>query len=187
MSDHELIDIVDDNDNIIGKDKRKVVHDSGKCHRGIIVLIYTSRSGVILQKRGAHKEMAPGRYSFSVGGHVESGDSYIETAIRELKEESGIEATPENLVKLGKAHVVDTDPETKFTHNIFHMWYAYHFDGAADKLVVEKDEADGFREFPLDDILMKADYVKEVVSHLIFKEDEQKFLAMLKPLIEKTQ
>ena len=45
-----------------------------------------------MQKRSEKKDTNPGLWTFSAGGHVESGETYMEAAHKELDEELGIKA-----------------------------------------------------------------------------------------------
>ena len=57
---------------------------------------------VLLQKRSAIKDSNPGCYDISSAGHLSSGDIALEGALRELKEELGVTASPEDLHYIGK-------------------------------------------------------------------------------------
>ena len=59
---------------------------------------------VLLQKRSANKDSYPGLYDTSSAGHVIAGDAPIVSAIRELHEELGINATIGNLNYIGSIH-----------------------------------------------------------------------------------
>ena len=50
-----------------------------------------------LQKRALTKDSFPGRYDTSSAGHIQAGDEPLKSAMRELKEELGIAAKPEQL------------------------------------------------------------------------------------------
>ena len=52
---------------------------------------------VLLQKRSANKDSNPGCLDISSAGHMQAGDEVMEAALREMKEELGIEAAPEDL------------------------------------------------------------------------------------------
>jgi 8-oxo-dGTP pyrophosphatase MutT (NUDIX family) len=64
------------------------------------VLLVDSRGWVLLQERDEHARIAPGRWAAS-GGHVEPGESYLEAAVRELREETGLVVAPEELQLVG--------------------------------------------------------------------------------------
>jgi isopentenyldiphosphate isomerase len=44
-----------------------------------------------MQKRVWTKDVAPGKWDTSVGGHVDAGEDWHEAAVREMREELGIE------------------------------------------------------------------------------------------------
>ena len=52
---------------------------------------------ILLQKRSQNKDSFPGKFDTSSAGHIQAGDEPLESALRELKEELGISATPEQL------------------------------------------------------------------------------------------
>jgi 8-oxo-dGTP pyrophosphatase MutT (NUDIX family) len=64
------------------------------------VLLVDSRGWVLLQERDEHARIAPCRWAAS-GGHVEPGESYLEAAVRELREETGLVVAPEELQLVG--------------------------------------------------------------------------------------
>ena len=55
---------------------------------------------LLLQKRSKEKDSFPGCYDISSAGHISAGDEPLETALRELEEELGIKAEPEQLKKV---------------------------------------------------------------------------------------
>ena len=69
---------------------RQLVHRDGDWHRAINVWMYTSRGELLLQRRAEGKDTFPGRWDVSVAGHITSGDSVLETALKEVEEELGI-------------------------------------------------------------------------------------------------
>ncbi|MBI2190469.1 MAG: NUDIX domain-containing protein, partial [Planctomycetes bacterium] len=56
------------------------------------VLVFNSRGDLYLQKRSEKKDVQPGRWDTSVGGHLRPGETYLEAARREMREELGIQA-----------------------------------------------------------------------------------------------
>jgi isopentenyl-diphosphate delta-isomerase type 1 len=87
----EYIDIVTEDNNIIGKALRSECHGNpGLIHRAAHILVFNSTGQLLLQKRSMNKDIQPGKWDTSVGGHVESGESYEKAAYRELEEELGI-------------------------------------------------------------------------------------------------
>ncbi|MEZ4599326.1 MAG: NUDIX domain-containing protein [Syntrophotaleaceae bacterium] len=87
----EVFDIVDEQDRIIGQAHRSLCHGNPDLiHRVAHVLVLNSRGEVLLQKRSMTKDVQPGRWDTSVGGHLNPGESYRCGAIREMREELGI-------------------------------------------------------------------------------------------------
>lgn len=96
----EIFDIVDEQDNVIGQaTRRKCNFNPALIHRAVFVLVYNDDGKILWQKRSMTKDVSPGQWVTSASGHVTAGHSYEETAVRELKEEIGIEAP---LLFLGK-------------------------------------------------------------------------------------
>lgn len=81
--------------------ERGVVHREGSIHPVSHVWVIRMREDggydLLLQKRSREKDSFPGCYDISSAGHVEAGDDYLDTAVRELKEELGITASEEQL------------------------------------------------------------------------------------------
>lgn len=92
--DHELFDVVDDDDRVLGRMRRDDVHRWRLRHRAAHVLVVNSHGEVFVQRRSTLKECAPGLWDTSVAGHVQSGESYAACAVRELAEEIGLPPAP---------------------------------------------------------------------------------------------
>lgn len=102
----ELLTEVDKNNNVIGSISRKIAHISPlKYYRTIYIIVKNSDGLVLLQKRSSTKDLYPNCWDLSVGGHVNFGQSYLETATRELFEELGIFALETDLELLGEVLV----------------------------------------------------------------------------------
>lgn len=76
--------------------ERGVAHRDGSPHATSHIWVVRENGNggydVLLQKRSACKDSYPGYYDISAAGHVAAGDDYLNSAIRELREELGIEA-----------------------------------------------------------------------------------------------
>ena len=87
----EIVDLVDENDNVTGTALRSDVHGNPSLvHRVAHVLVFNSKGELFLQKRSMNKDVQPGKWDTSVGGHLDSGELYYQAAIREMEEELGI-------------------------------------------------------------------------------------------------
>jgi isopentenyldiphosphate isomerase len=90
----EWLTQVTDTDEIIGPIPRSQCHGNpALIHRSIHILVLNHQGLILLQKRSLSKDMEPGKWDSSVGGHVSFGQSYQEAALREAQEELGF--TPE--------------------------------------------------------------------------------------------
>jgi isopentenyldiphosphate isomerase len=87
----EIFDVVNDRNEIIGRELRSVVHRTGLKHRAVHVLVFNARGDLFLQKRSMAKDCFPGTWDSSASGHLDCGEEYDACAIREVREELGYE------------------------------------------------------------------------------------------------
>ena len=97
---NERFPVVDKNDRILRYARRPDVHGDNLCHRAVHILIFDQAGDVYLQQRSRWKDRHPLKWDSSAAGHVAAGESYQETARRELKEELGINVPLEKLLAL---------------------------------------------------------------------------------------
>jgi isopentenyldiphosphate isomerase len=104
----EIFDVVNEWDEVIGCETRANVHRLGLRHRAVHVLVFNRRGQLFLQKRSMEKDCFPGAWDSSAAGHLDRGETYDACAVRELREELGVEAVtaPVRLFK------IDACPET---------------------------------------------------------------------------
>lgn len=97
----ELFDLVDAANRPLGAAKpRHLVHRDGDWHRAIHVWVFDAAGRLLLQRRSATKDLYPNVWAVSVGGHVDAGEDYLQTALREMWEELGWRAAAEDLTIL---------------------------------------------------------------------------------------
>jgi 16S rRNA (adenine1518-N6/adenine1519-N6)-dimethyltransferase len=97
---NERFPVVDKNDRILRFARRSDVHGNNLRHRAVHILIFDQAGAVYLQQRSRWKDRHPLKWDSSAAGHVAAGESYEETARRELEEELGINVPLEKLLKL---------------------------------------------------------------------------------------
>jgi isopentenyl-diphosphate delta-isomerase len=148
----EMLEIVDENDHVIGTAPRKDIHQKGLLHREISVWFVTPDSHLILQRRSANKDTYPGQLDATTSGHVEIGDSYIVTALKEVEEETGLRLQQNDLIDLGRHKLKFDDPGTGLYNHRFQNMYAYPFTGKVSDLKIEEGKADGFELFKINAI-----------------------------------
>lgn len=149
----ELLNIVDEDDNIIGEKSRVEIHTSGLLHREIHVYFITPNNELIFQHRAKDKDTFPDLLDATVGGHVEIGQSYEETAIKEVEEETGVRVSPADLVLIQKVKCCIEDQATSKINNAFTTRYLYYYSGDIASLRVEAGKALGFELWSIDSLL----------------------------------
>ena len=86
----EILEVVDSKDQVVGTERRGIIHERGLMHRSAQVLLFNSAGNLFLQKRSGDKDEFPGLWDSSAAGHLNPGESYHACALRELEEELGI-------------------------------------------------------------------------------------------------
>ncbi|MBQ6222780.1 MAG: NUDIX domain-containing protein [Solobacterium sp.] len=154
----EWFDITDEQGNPTGKIvDRETAHREGIMHRCAdiwVVREHDGRTEVLLQKRSRNKDSFPGRYDTSSAGHIQAGDEPLPSAIREFKEELGIEARPEELAFAGTFRI---KYEKEFYGRIFKdnevaFVYVYQKEVDLQDIHVQEEEVENVAWFALDDV-----------------------------------
>jgi isopentenyldiphosphate isomerase len=92
--------LVDDEDQVIGTALRGDIRARNLAHRGVAILVRNPAEEIYVHRRTTTKDVFPGMYDMVVGGMVTAGESYEDTARRELAEELGVQGVdPEFLFK----------------------------------------------------------------------------------------
>ncbi len=86
----EYLDVVNENNEVIGQEKRSIVHQSGLWHRGVHIFLFTPERKLLVQRRGGATDTFSGALDCSVSEHLKVGESYPDGAQRGLREELGI-------------------------------------------------------------------------------------------------
>lgn len=154
----ELFDIVDENGIPTGEIvERSVAHKQGICHRTVHIWIAREQEGrtqVLLQKRAANKDSFPGRFDTSSAGHIQAGDEPLESAMRELHEELGIVAVPEQLEFAGTFRVLyEKEFHGKlFKDNEVAFVYLYRQPVEVDRLILQTEEIEAVEWFDMEEV-----------------------------------
>ncbi|MBI1308427.1 MAG: NUDIX domain-containing protein [Proteobacteria bacterium] len=153
MAGDQYLEVVDEADAVVGRELRSVIHRDGLRHREVHVWFLDKTNSLIFQKRAMDKDTNPGLLTSTAGGHVEIGQSYLNAALMEVQEETGVALKAEDLQRLCKLKMHQDDLVTGLTNKVFREVYLYPFDGTMDELTVEEDAADGFISRPLAEVL----------------------------------
>jgi isopentenyl-diphosphate delta-isomerase len=87
----EFFDIVNDQDVVIDRQTRSAAHQLGLQHRGVHIFLFTPDGKMLVQKRSADRAQYASLLDCSVSEHVKAGESYLDAAMRGMKEEMGVE------------------------------------------------------------------------------------------------
>ena len=109
----EYLDILDENGKLTGmKKERNIVHKDGDWHK-VVQIFVVNDNNIMLQQRSLLKKSDPGKWCASASGHISAGESSMEAAKKEFREELGINLN-ENEIKL-----IDTfkSPSIRYNNN----------------------------------------------------------------------
>ncbi len=86
----EQVIIVDRKNRAAGSAPRRLMRRDRLIHRATYIIVRNPEHAILVQKRTLHKDIYPGYYEMAAGGVVRLGESYEQSAMRELEEETGI-------------------------------------------------------------------------------------------------
>ena len=141
----EMVAHVDDFDQVIDIVPREVAQKNGYNVRIAAVLVFNSKGQIVLQKISRNKKDA-GKWNYSAAGHVNANEDYPTAALRELKEELGIDGKIEAYI--GSTRTID--PITKQKKS-FHRAFKVNHDGP---YVFDKNEADDIKAFSKEELIL---------------------------------
>ncbi|MDO4344642.1 MAG: NUDIX domain-containing protein [Eubacteriales bacterium] len=167
----EWLDVVDENGIPTGEIvERTRAHLEGIRHRTAHVWVMREREGgveVLLQKRSACKDSHPGCYDISSAGHIPAGVDFIPSALRELKEELGIEAEAGELHCCGQRRFCwrDTFYGRPFIDNQVSNVYCLWRNIPAEKMTLQASEVESVRWINLEECkrLVKQNQIKSCI------------------------
>ena len=169
----ELLDIIDQDNRVIGQADKSTVHSQGLRHRVGAVLLRRQDGKLLIPTASGIKAEA-GRLYHSAAGHVLSGESCEDCAKRELLEETGVLAT--TLEYLG-TYWFEKDYPTRRERERFEVYGAVYRDGMGP-VTLNEEQVDE-RWLSLEELRRVYETNRELVSlplkmscKIIFNMDE---------------
>lgn len=142
----EILDIVDANGKPTGKTALKSeAHKNGLYHNTIHLWLYTNDGEILLQQRSHKKAIYPLLWDVSVAGHIDTGETFIKAALRETKEEIGLELNAKDLVKIGVRLHESSYSNGKIRDNEFHHVYISKLNVPLGQLIPQTDEVEALK------------------------------------------
>jgi isopentenyl-diphosphate delta-isomerase len=126
-------------------------HQNGWFHPTVHIWFYNTTPALLLQKRSLTKDTFPGFWDVSVAGHVSAGESILDGAIREVKEEIGLDINASDLKPL------DIRKNTnRFKNGIIDCEFQHVFlvklDTELSQLRIQESEVDAIRLFSFEEL-----------------------------------
>lgn len=141
----EYLDIIDINGNLTSKsEERKVVHQNGLLHQASGVIFVRKNKNeyeLLSQQRSFNKDKNAGLWDLSASGHILSGQTPIQSLIREIKEELGITVKETELSLLGKFWRKEIHKDD-FIENELDYIYVCEKDINISNTIIQKEEVE---------------------------------------------
>lgn len=147
----EFFDVLDEEGNKTGEIKlREEVHRDGDWHKSVHIWIVNDKGEVLLQKRSPNKDSHPNMWDISSAGHLVAGDDSLSGALREIKEELGVEVLPERLSLIGTRKKAGKYTQT-FINNEFSDVYLLRWSLPLNQLYIQEEEVSAVKYVSLDE------------------------------------
>ncbi len=147
ISGEELLALVDEYGNLIGSAKRSDCHFNKKeklLHPVVHLHVFNIKGEIFLQHRSSEKEVQPGKWDTSVGGHILYGENLEQALKREAFEEINLSGFKAQFI--GK-YLWESDIEKELV---------FSFITVTDHLlVINKNEIDAGRFWKMNDVKKK--------------------------------
>lgn len=155
----EYIDILKKNGEPSGKITLKSeAHRLGLYHASVHIWFFTKNGELLLQKRAANKDTYPGLWDVSVAGHIATGESKENAALREIEEEIGLSVTTNDLQFIG-TYLSEKMPHPGLFDNEFHHIFLALLPHPVTSLSLQKEEVSEVGLFHINDIEFSKKYV----------------------------
>lgn len=151
MPAESLTQVVDEHDQPIDVRRRDYIQRHGLWHRVTGVWIVDEATGdMLVQKRQAGRGLDDNKLDSSASGHVDPGEDYRTTAVREAFEEIGVQPQKDQLEEIAYFQSQNTNGDKIL--NRFTKVFIARVGKEAIKLSVDEVELSGIEWMPADDV-----------------------------------
>ena len=141
----EYIDIVSKKGKLTGDNCLKSeAHRLGHYHNTVHVWLFTTDGEILLQQRALSKEICPGLWDVSAAGHVDSGETLEDAAVRETFEELNYKLSKTDLIKVG-IFLKEQTYQNGIKDNEFHHTYIACLKNSIDELTFDPIEVEAIK------------------------------------------
>lgn len=168
----EMLEYYDEyNKEKIGVAERKIIHENELWHREVAVWVMNNKKELLLQRRSPKKEVGANKLSITAG-HIDVGESPVEAALREVREEIGLKLISSDLNFIGIYRNVQKN------NHCFSYTYLVRTNKGVEQMTMQEEEVSELMYISIDDLekrmkeqdeeisFSKKDYVKEIVSKI---------------------
>lgn len=151
----EFFDVLNEDGEYINKIvSRDECHKEGLWHRAVVVFIVSKdNKKVLLQQRSKTKKLWPNLWDITAGGHTLVNELGYQSAIRETKEEIGINIGKEALEFIGSTRSENIKDDIINRH--FNEFYIAHADVDVNNIVLQEDEVQDIKWFDKEDVIKR--------------------------------
>lgn len=141
------------------------IHSKGFYHNTAHIWFYTSDGEILLAQRAASKTLHPLLWDVSVAGHIDTGETVEQGAIREVQEEIGLTIEEDDLEKLGVYECFQSY-ENGVVDNEFHHTYIIELKVGLHQLIPLEGEVENLKLVSFQDFSDILDVIGEN-NHLV--------------------
>jgi isopentenyldiphosphate isomerase len=170
----EMIDVLNPDGSRTGTQvSKKEAHIKGLWHRSAHVWFVNKKGEILLQKRAANIESHPGEYDISAAGHLTAGDTQIMGALREIKEELGLDLEEKDLIKIGEVKNESVQRGGAYINKEYNDIYVVHTDIPAEDFILQESEVELVKYIPTEEL---KSWIAEEKKDLVMHPEEFKIL-----------
>ncbi|MDN3493164.1 NUDIX hydrolase [Winogradskyella bathintestinalis] len=174
----EYLDIVDKSGKPTGQIALKSeAHSKGLYHNTVHVWLYTSKAEILLQQRSHKKTIYPLLWDVSVAGHIDAGETFIEAALRETKEEIGLRLEPNDLKHIGVFLHETSYADGQIQDNEFHQVFIAELKTPLNQLNIQEAEVEALKLVSLEEFKILLENSKTNNHFVTNNADYYKFIS----------